>query len=219
MAMSNRETEPVHCLHTASSITETMKFSALALTAGLGVVSSSTAFVVAPNRSPILSTPSATSSTTTALSVARNANFAKLAGGYLFPEIGRRRAIYVKDHPETADRKIISLGIGDTTQPIPPHILSGLTEGAVKLGTPTGYTGYGDVQGRTDLRQKIATTLYHDRVEADEVFVSGTYPAITRGRFSLHTHPTAQLWVGVCVSVLFTQTTMPFVDSMQIGMR
>lgn len=32
------------------------------------------------------------------------------------------------------DAKIISLGIGDTTQPIPPHILSGLVNGASKLG-------------------------------------------------------------------------------------
>jgi hypothetical protein len=105
--------------------------------------------------------------------VARNPNFAKLAGGYLFPEIGRRRSLYVADHPEQAAR-IISLGIGDTTQPIPPHILSGLTQGAAKLGTSTGYTGYGDVQGRDDLRAKIAETLYQGRIDADEVFVSGT---------------------------------------------
>ena len=104
--------------------------------------------------------------------VARNPNFAKLAGGYLFPEIGRRRSQYVKENPEMADR-IVSLGIGDTTEPIPSHILSGLVEGASKLGTKTGYSGYGDVQGRTDLRTKIAETLYNGIIDPDEVFVSG----------------------------------------------
>ena len=105
--------------------------------------------------------------------VARNPNFAKLAGGYLFPEIGRRRSQYVKENPEMADR-IVSLGIGDTTEPIPTHILSGLVDGASKLGTKTGYSGYGDVQGRTDLRTKIAETLYNGIIDPDEVFVSGT---------------------------------------------
>lgn len=106
--------------------------------------------------------------------VARNPNFAKLAGGYLFPEIGRRRSQYVKENPDMAD-KIVSLGIGDTTQPIPPHILSGLVGGSSKLGTKEGYSGYGDVQGQTDLRTKIAETLYSGIIDPDEVFVSGMY--------------------------------------------
>jgi len=86
--------------------------------------------------------------------VARNANFGKLQvrirpsppraaeerasrppracqAGYLFPEIGRRRSAYLAANP---DANIISLGIGDTTQPVPSHILSGLVAGASKLG-------------------------------------------------------------------------------------
>lgn len=50
---------------------------------------------------------------------------------YLFPEIARRRTAFLEANP---DAKLISLGIGDTTQPIPPHILSGLVKGAQKLG-------------------------------------------------------------------------------------
>jgi hypothetical protein len=72
--------------------------------------------------------------------VARNSNFAKLQAGYLFPEIARRRNAYLATNP---DAKIISLGIGDTTMPIPDHILDGLVKGASKLGTKTGYSGYG----------------------------------------------------------------------------
>lgn len=70
--------------------------------------------------------------------VDRNDNFAKLSAGYLFPEIARRRNAYLARNP---DAKIISLGIGDTTLPIPPHILNGLIDGAKKLGTKEGYSG------------------------------------------------------------------------------
>lgn len=115
--------------------------------------------------------PSARPSTALAAGVARNPNFAKLAGGYLFPEIGRRRSEYVKANPEMASR-IISLGIGDTTQPIPKHILQGLVEGASKLGTKEGYSGYGAEQGMPALREKIAKKLYNGLIEPEEVFVS-----------------------------------------------
>merc|ERR1719183_2038948 len=107
--------------------------------------------------------PSANTNTAnTALSmtgVTRNPNFAKLAGGYLFPEIGRRRNAYLAENPDMASR-IISLGIGDTTQPIPENILNGLVTGASKLGTKEGYSGYGAEQGMGDLRAKIAEKLY-----------------------------------------------------------
>mmetsp|Transcript_12285 Transcript_12285/g.25540 ORF Transcript_12285/g.25540 Transcript_12285/m.25540 type:complete len:446 (-) Transcript_12285:247-1584(-) len=103
--------------------------------------------------------------------VERNPNFGKLQGGYLFPEIGRRRTAYLEKNPDMADR-IISLGIGDTTQPIPEHILSGLVEGASKLGDKAGYSGYGAEQGRGDLREKISGVLYNGLIKPDEVFVS-----------------------------------------------
>lgn len=101
--------------------------------------------------------------------VSRNENFGKLIGGYLFPEINRRRTEFLEKNP---DAKIISLGIGDTTQPIPKHILGGLIHGASKLGTKEGYTGYGSEAGVGDLREKIATKLYNGNIQADEVFVS-----------------------------------------------
>lgn len=101
--------------------------------------------------------------------VTRNENFAKLQAGYLFPEIGKRRNAYLAEHP---DAKIISLGIGDTTQPIPTHILSGLEKGASKLGQKEGYTGYGAEAGTKDLREKIASKLYKDLIKPEEVFVT-----------------------------------------------
>jgi LL-diaminopimelate aminotransferase len=103
--------------------------------------------------------------------VVRNPNFGKLVGGYLFPEIGRRRNAYIEANPEMASR-IISLGIGDTTQPIPEHILSGLVTSASKLGTKEGYSGYGAEQGMGPLRAKIADKLYNGIIKDSEVFVS-----------------------------------------------
>lgn len=131
----------------------------------LSIVASASAF-----------TPTSTSNTrgNTALSmsgVTRNPNFAKLQGGYLFPEIGRRRNAYLEENPDMADR-IISLGIGDTTQPIPEHILNGLVSSAKKLGTKEGYSGYGAEQGMGDLRAKIAEKLYGGIIKDSEVFVS-----------------------------------------------
>lgn len=139
-----------------------MKFSTLAV---LSMVASATAFVV-PS-----STSTSSSSALRMSGVERNPNFAKLEGGYLFPEIGRRRNAYLAEHPEMADR-LISLGIGDTTQPIPEHILNGLVGGASKMGTKEGYSGYGAEQGMGMLREKIASTLYKGLIDADEVFVS-----------------------------------------------
>ena len=99
----------------------------------------------------------------------RNTGLSNLAAGYLFPEIARRRREFQAAHPEA---KIISLGIGNTTEPLTLHIDAGLVEGARRLGTKEGYSGYGDEQGLTSLREKIAAVLYGGKVAADEVFVS-----------------------------------------------
>lgn len=101
--------------------------------------------------------------------VKRNTHIEKLQGGYLFPEINRRKNLYLAQHPET---KFTNLGIGDTTEPIPPSIVKGLVHGAAKLGTKEGYNGYGPEQGQKALREKIADTFYHGTIAADEVFIS-----------------------------------------------
>jgi len=99
----------------------------------------------------------------------RNPGFANLTAGYLFPEIARRRRAFAAAHP---DVRLISLGIGDTTEPLTPHIASRLAKYAAGLGTPGGYSGYGDEQGLTALRERIAAVVYGSRVGPDEVFVS-----------------------------------------------
>ena len=101
--------------------------------------------------------------------VKRNPNMAKLQSSYLFPEINKRKNDFIKRNPNA---KIISLGIGDTTQPITQHIIKGLSNESSKLGTTKGYNGYGPEQGLKELREKIADKIYGSIVQGDEVFVS-----------------------------------------------
>ena len=101
--------------------------------------------------------------------VQRNKNIAKLQAGYLFPEINRRKNALLERQP---DAKIISLGIGDTTRPLTPHIAKALERAGAAMGTPEGYSGYGAEQGFASLRAAIAEKLYKGIVQPDEVFVS-----------------------------------------------
>jgi LL-diaminopimelate aminotransferase len=101
--------------------------------------------------------------------VRRNPCFANLSAGYLFPEVARRRKAFQERNPGT---KVISLGVGNTTEPLSPRIAEGLRRGAERLATREGYTGYGDEQGMGELRAAIARKLYRCRVEPGEVFVS-----------------------------------------------
>jgi LL-diaminopimelate aminotransferase len=100
----------------------------------------------------------------------KNPNLNKLQAGYLFPEIAKRRRAHIEKRP---DAKIISLGIGDTTEPIPSFVSEAMAAAAKGLGTPDGYSGYGSEAGREDLREAIAGAFYGDTViKPDEIFVS-----------------------------------------------
>ena len=98
----------------------------------------------------------------------RNPCIANLKEGYLFPEIAKRKKEFLKAHP---DAKIISLGVGNTTEPVLPHICEGLAKGAAKLGTPQGYSGYQD-EGSPELREKISSVYYGGKFSINEIFVS-----------------------------------------------
>ncbi|MDR1025704.1 MAG: LL-diaminopimelate aminotransferase, partial [Treponema sp.] len=105
--------------------------------------------------------------------VTRNPCIARIKAGYLFPEIAKRRREYAAAHPETAhpEKRIISLGVGNTTEPILPHINAGLTEGARQLGTVEGYSGYQD-EGLPSLREKISHVFYRSGFDISEIFIS-----------------------------------------------
>jgi LL-diaminopimelate aminotransferase len=103
----------------------------------------------------------------------RNQNIAKLQAGYLFPEIGRRRRAFLEQNP---DAQIISLGIGNTTEPLTPHIVEAMKTAVVGLGTAEGYSGYDDDAKAQALLQELKTRIaerwYGGVVDPDEVIVS-----------------------------------------------
>jgi LL-diaminopimelate aminotransferase len=99
----------------------------------------------------------------------RNPNMGRLKANYLFPEVNMRKKQFLADNPEAT---LISLGIGDTTEPIPESIVKSFEVASLGLGTIEKYSGYGPEQGIKTLREKIASKIYANLVHPDEVFVS-----------------------------------------------
>lgn len=101
--------------------------------------------------------------------VRQRASLTRLPGSYLFSEIARRKQAFCARHPEA---KLISLGIGDTVLPLGKACVDMLVQSARALGTAAGYVGYGEEQGLGELREKIATEVYHGAIDPDEIFIS-----------------------------------------------
>jgi LL-diaminopimelate aminotransferase len=100
-----------------------------------------------------------------------NSNYRKLSAGYLFPEIGRRVKLFIKENPGA---RVYRLGIGNTTEPLPPTVITGLRKGVERLSKVETYTGYGDEQGEPALREALSNLYrnYGVEIEADEIFIS-----------------------------------------------
>ncbi|MEZ6056195.1 MAG: LL-diaminopimelate aminotransferase [Planctomycetaceae bacterium] len=101
-----------------------------------------------------------------------NDHFLKLKAGYLFPEIGRRVSAFTQSNP---DAKVIRLGIGDVTEPLPPAIIEAMHKAVDEMATRETFRGYGPEQGYDFLRNAIVKHDYQSRgveIAADEVFIS-----------------------------------------------
>src|SRR6188768_571075 len=85
----------------------------------------------------------------TLFSMKRNTHLTQLQPQYLFPQIQQRKREFLEKNPGT---QLISLGIGDTTEPIPESIVEGMKAAALRLGDRKTYTGYGPEQGHVELR-------------------------------------------------------------------
>lgn len=101
-----------------------------------------------------------------------NNNFLKLQDSYLFSTIAKKVKAYQKEHP---DKKIIKLGIGDVTLPIPNSIKLAMEKAVEELNHKETFRGYGPEQGYECLREKIIKYDYQKRnieIDISEVFVS-----------------------------------------------
>jgi LL-diaminopimelate aminotransferase len=101
-----------------------------------------------------------------------NSNYLKLKAGYLFPEIARRVNAFAEANPEA---KIIRLGIGDVTEPLPEACRIAMTQAVADMGDRNSFKGYGPEQGYAWLREKIALHDFQSRgcaIDASEIFIS-----------------------------------------------
>lgn len=101
-----------------------------------------------------------------------NDNYLKLKAGYLFPEIARRVNAFAQANP---DAKIIRLGIGDVTEPLPAACRAAMVKAVDEMGDRATFKGYGPEQGYSWLREKIAAHDFQARgcqIDADEIFIS-----------------------------------------------
>jgi len=102
-----------------------------------------------------------------------NENFLKLQAGYLFPEIGRRKRAFQEANP---DAEIISMGIGDVTQPLAQAVVEAMKKAVDEMGRSETFRGYdnGGI-GYEFLRQAIRDSDYKSRgvdIGIDEIVIS-----------------------------------------------
>jgi LL-diaminopimelate aminotransferase len=76
---------------------------------------------------------------------------------------------------EATEAEIISLGIGDVTQPLCPAVVKALHKAADEMACSATFRGYGPERGYDFLREAIVANDFQARsieMDADEIFVS-----------------------------------------------
>lgn len=100
-----------------------------------------------------------------------NKYYDDLKDSYLFHTVAVKTAEYAKKNP---DKKIIKLGIGDVTRPLPAACVRAMKEACDEQLTVAGFKGYGPYEGFDFLRGAISD-YYAGRgtkVGAHEIYVS-----------------------------------------------
>ena len=101
-----------------------------------------------------------------------NENYLKLPGSYLFSNIGKKVAAYKEANP---DKDVISLGIGDVTQPLCPAVIDAMHKAVDEMANAETFHGYAPDLGYEFLRSAIRDNDYKARgvdIALDEIFVS-----------------------------------------------
>lgn len=101
-----------------------------------------------------------------------NENYLKLPGSYLFSNIGKKVTAYKAANP---DKDVISLGIGDVTQPLAPAVIEALHSAVDEMADAATFHGYAPDLGYEFLRSAIRDNDYRERgvdIALDEIFIS-----------------------------------------------
>ena len=101
-----------------------------------------------------------------------NDHFLKLPNNYLFADVAKKVNAFRVMHPQT---RVLSLGIGDVTQPLCPAVTEAMHRAVNELGTVQGFRGYGPEQGYDFLREAILKNDFLTRgihLDLDEIFIN-----------------------------------------------
>jgi len=101
-----------------------------------------------------------------------NDHFLKLPNNYLFADIAKKVNAFKAMNPKV---DVISLGIGDVTQPLAPAVIEAIHKAADEMATRQGFRGYGPEQGYDFLRDAILKNDFLPRgihLDRDEVFIN-----------------------------------------------
>ena len=100
-----------------------------------------------------------------------NEHFLKLPGNYLFSDIAKRVNSFKVTHPR---QQVISLGIGDVTQPLPPACIEAMHRAVDDMADARTFRGYGPEQGYDFLIEAILKHDFQPRgisLSPSEVFI------------------------------------------------
>jgi len=101
-----------------------------------------------------------------------NDHYLELKSSYLFSEIANRVRAFGEAHPGA---RLIRLGIGDVTRPLPPSVIRALHDATDEMGRAESFKGYGPETGYSFLTELIAAHDYRSRgvtIAPDEIIVS-----------------------------------------------
>ena len=101
-----------------------------------------------------------------------NEYYTEIGSNYLFAEVAKKVREYKEKHPE---KKVISLGIGDITQPIVPAVIEAVHKATEEMGKAETIRGYAPDFGYDFLVNAILKndfTVRGIQLDADEIFVN-----------------------------------------------
>ena len=101
-----------------------------------------------------------------------NEHFLKLPNNYLFADMAKKVNAFKTTRPNA---RVISLGIGDVTQPLCPAVVEAMHKAVDEMASSETFRGYGPEQGYKFLRDAIVKNDYLSRgihIDSSEVFVN-----------------------------------------------
>lgn len=101
-----------------------------------------------------------------------NDHFLKLPNNYLFADIAKRVNAFRVSHPQA---RLISLGIGDVTQPLCPAVTEAMHKAVDEMAAKSTFRGYGPEHGYQFLREAIVKNDFLPRgihLDTGEIFIN-----------------------------------------------